>query len=132
MKLLIVALLGFSPWVPDSRRVAHCHQYATAVAFVGFPPSERTVALRVMHRESRCIHTVFNSSDPNGGSIGLMQINMFWCKPSKYFQNGWLQTQGLVESCDELYNPLTNLKAAKAIYDYSLDWNGNGWQPWGL
>lgn len=132
MKLLIVALLGFGPWVPDSRRVAHCHQYATAVAFVGFPSSERAVALRVMHRESRCIHTVFNSSDPNGGSIGLMQINMFWCKPSRYYPDGWLQAQNLVASCDDLYNPLTNLKAAKAIYDYSLDWNGNGWQPWGL
>ena len=132
MKLLIVALLAMSPWAPESRRVTVCHQYATAVAYVGFPSHERSTTLRIMHRESRCIHTVFNSSDPNGGSIGLMQINMFWCKPSKYFQDGWLQTQGLVESCDELYNPLTNLKAAKAIYDYSLDRNGNGWQPWGL
>lgn len=132
MKLLLAAILAVVPAQPDWRRTQHCPEYAMAVAFVGFPAHERNMALRVMHKESRCIYTVFNSLDPNGGSIGLMQINMFWCKPSRYFSDGWLQTQGIVDDCDDLYNPLTNLKAAKAIWNYSVENNGNGWQPWGL
>lgn len=132
MKLLLAAILAVVPAQPEWRRSQHCPEYANAVAFVGFGPDTRNTALRVMYKESRCIYTVFNASDPNGGSIGLMQINMFWCKPSRYFKDGWLQTQGIVDDCDDLYVPLTNLKAAKAIYDYSTEHNGNGWQPWGL
>jgi len=132
MKLLLAAILAVTPAGTEWRRSQHCPEYANAVAFVGFPSHERGTTLRVMHKESRCIYTVFNAKDPNGGSIGLMQINMFWCKPSRYFKDGWLQTQGIVDDCKDLYNPLTNLKAAKAIWDYSVEHNGNGWEPWGL
>jgi hypothetical protein len=132
MKLLLAAILAVVPAQPDWRRSQHCPEYAMAVAYVGFGPTTHNTALRVMHKESRCIYTVFNPNDPNGGSIGLMQINMFWCKPSRYFKDGWLQSQNIVDDCDDLYVPLTNLKAAKAIYDYSVERNGNGWQPWGL
>lgn len=133
MKLLLAAVLAVVPVHHDEvRRPTHCPQYAPMVAYVGFTAAEQRVALRVMHRESRCFHQVVNSTDPNGGSIGLMQINMFWCKPSKWQPKGWLQAQGILEDCDDLFVPLTNLYAAKAIYDYSADRNGNGWQPWGL
>jgi hypothetical protein len=133
MKLLLAAILALTPAGTEWRRSQHCPEYANAVAFVGFPIQERGMALRVMHRESRCIYGVFNGKDPNGGSIGLMQINMFWCKPSRWHSEGWLQSEGVVVDCNDLYNPLTNLKAAKAIFDYSVEHNkGNGWQPWGL
>jgi len=133
MKLLLAVILAVTPTHTDWKRSSHCPEYANAVAFVKFPIYDRRMALRVMHKESRCIYTVFNGDDPNGGSIGLFQINMFWCKPSRYFKDGWLQSQGILDECGDLYNPLINLQAAKAIYDYSVEHNdGNGWQPWGL
>jgi hypothetical protein len=131
MKLLIAAILAVTPTnSSEMRRQAHCPDYSSIVAYVGFPLAERSQAHKVMHRESRCLPYVFNSKDPNGGSIGLFQINMFWCKPSRYFEDGWLQFQGIVDDCSDLYNPLTNAFAAKAIFDYSFDRNGSGWHPW--
>jgi hypothetical protein len=71
-----------------------------------------------------------NQTDPNGGSLGLLQINQFWCKPSKYTDNGWLQDMGILDDCQELYDPATNLRAGLAMYSYSVYKNGDGWHPW--
>jgi len=68
----------------------------------------------------------FNPSDPNNGSYGIMQINGFWCQPSRYWPNGYLQAYGLLTECTDLYDRETNLRAALAIYRYS-----NGWRAWG-
>jgi len=131
MKLILAAILAVTPMGnPETRRPQHCPEYSSLVAYVNFPKMERNKLHSVMHRESRCIYTAFNSKDPNGGSIGLMQINKFWCKPSRYFPEGWLQHQGVVDDCDDLFNPLLNVAAAKAIFDYSLEHNGDGWHPW--
>lgn len=133
MKLLLAAILAVTPVDTQWHRATHCPDYSAVVAFVGFPSNQQGMALRVMHKESRCVYTAFNPKDPNGGSIGLMQINMFWCKPSRWDASGWLQSQNIVDVCDDLYNPLVNVRAAKAIYDYSVEHNrGNGWQPWGF
>lgn len=86
----------------------------------------------VVWRESRCQPEVHYADDPNGGSHGLMQINGFWCQPSRYHANGWLQAQALVSSCADLYNPIVNLLAGLAIFNYSAANNGNGWQPWSM
>jgi hypothetical protein len=79
----------------------------------------------IMWRESRCRQVAHNPKDPNGGSYGLFQINGYWCQPSRYSKNGWLQQQGILKTCSELYIPIVNAKAFMAIYDYA------GWQPWG-
>jgi len=84
----------------------------------------------IMWRESRCIDDAFNSTDPNGGSHGITQVNGFWCRPSRYFPEGWLQDQDIVSTCQDLYDPYTNLLAAKAIYDYSKERNNCGFSPW--
>lgn len=84
----------------------------------------------ILWRESRCLTDAHNSYDPMSGSRGIAQINGFWCKPSRYNPSGWLQAQGLLQDCDDLYDPLTNLLAARAIWEYSLDRNGCGWLPW--
>jgi hypothetical protein len=34
--------------------------------------------------------------------------------------------------CEQLFDPIHNLRAAKAIFDYAQEKNGNGWQPWKL
>ena len=85
----------------------------------------------IMWRESRCKASVINRKDPNGGSLGLFQINKFWCKPNRYTKQGFLQDAGVLTKCKELYNPITSGKAMMAIYDYADNRYGDGWGPWG-
>jgi hypothetical protein len=59
-----------------------------------------------------------------GGSAGYFQINYFWCKPSTYWPTGWLQAQGILDDCAELFDPQINVRAAVAI------WRNSGWLPW--
>lgn len=83
----------------------------------------------IIWRESRCQPDAFNGTDPSGGSRGLVQINGYWCRPSRYHPTGWLQAQGVLGHCDDLHDPLTNLTAALAIYGYA-EGRGCGWSPW--
>ena len=85
----------------------------------------------IMWRESRCNALVINRDDPMGGSIGLFQINKFWCKPNKYTKQGFLQDAGVLTKCKELYNPIVSANAMMAIYDYADNRYGDGWGPWG-
>ena len=94
---------------------------------VGWPEHELTQLVAVAYRESRCQPDAFNPTDPNGGSAGVMQINYFWCKPSSYYANGYLQAYGLIRTCDDLFDLEDNLRSALAIYRYS-----NGWRAWSL
>ena len=104
--------------------VTTCSQVATLAVAEGLPQTELETALRVAVRESLCTSDAFNATDTMGGSAGIYQINYFWCKPSTYWPNGWLQTKGILTTCDELFNPVTNTKAMVAI------WNNSGWLPW--
>ena len=94
---------------------------------VGWPIDQLGMVVAVAYRESRCKPDAFNAKDPNGGSAGVMQINYFWCKPSRYFANGYLQAYGLIRTCDDLFDLEDNLRSALAIYRYS-----NGWRAWSL
>jgi hypothetical protein len=94
---------------------------------VGWAKQDLTQLVAVAYRESRCQPDAFNPRDPNGGSIGAMQINQFWCKPSKYYANGYLQAYGLIRTCDDLFDLEDNLRSALAIFRYS-----NGWRAWSL
>jgi hypothetical protein len=94
---------------------------------VGFPEHELATVVAIAYRESRCQTDAFNATDPNGGSNGVMQINQFWCKPSRYWPNGYLQAYGLIKTCDDLFNLEHNLRSALAIYRYS-----EGWRAWSL
>lgn len=60
----------------------------------------------------------------NGESFGLMQINSFWCQPSRYWPEGYLQAFGLVNDCSDLMLPRTNLKVAWHIAA------NHGWANW--
>lgn len=109
-----------------------CQEWLPTALAVGWP-QDRDInekLMSIMWRESRCLPDALNKDDPNGGSVGLLQINLFWCKPSSYTDTGWLQDMGILSSCLELYDPVTNLRAGVAIYEYSLDKNGTGWHPW--
>ena len=104
-----------------------CGQVFNMAKTVGWPVNELSTVVAVAIRESRCQSEAFNPKDPNGGSAGVMQINYFWCKPSQYWPNGYLQAHGLLNDCAELFDLETNLRAALAIYRYS-----EGWRAWSL
>jgi hypothetical protein len=104
-----------------------CVPYLTLAVSVGWTESKLPTLERVMWKESRCQPHQYFSGDPNGGSHGLTQINGFWCQPSRYHENGYLQHLQLLSSCDDLYDPVVNLRSALAIYEY-----GDSWSPWGI
>jgi len=91
----------------------------------------------VIWRESRCNPAAHNTRRNRDGStdLGLTQINdRSWCLPTRWYPSGYLQSLGILEGagCEQLFDPLMNLKAAKALYDYSQEQQGNGWAPWSL
>jgi len=103
--------------------------WITAVS-VGWKRAQLAKLDTVAYRESRCTSDAFNPKDPLGGSIGLVQINKFWCKPNRYSKRGWLQEKGILTECSELFDAKVNLSAALAIWNYSELNSGNGWSPW--
>lgn len=114
-------------------RMAHgkCGEWHDLAMLVGWPAEEWPTLSYVLHRESRCNIGSHNKTDPMSGSRGLMQINGYWCRPSQYSKAGWLQDQGILSTCDDLYNPEINLRAGLAIWLYGEDRHGCGWRgPW--
>ena len=107
-----------------------CTGYELVARAAGWEVEQNERIGYIMWRESRCQPDAHNPTDPHSGSYGLMQINGYWCRPSRYFPEGWLQTHNIVETCTDLYNPYTNLTAAKAIYDYGVERGNCPWGPW--
>lgn len=118
-------------WVGLARSTyGRCGEYRDLALAVGWPAEQWPKLSKVMYRESRCNFDSFNRTDPNGGSRGLIQINGFWCRPSKYNPQGWLQAKGILNTCEDLFVPETNLRAGWAMWQYSQERNGCGWRPW--
>lgn len=116
---------------------ARCGQWWGLAQDMGWHADDMPTLDHVMWKESRCDPTQHNTTLNRDGStdIGLTQINdRSWCLPTRWYPNGYLQTLGILTKvgCGELFDPATNLKAAKAIHDYSQETNGNGFKPWGL
>ena len=111
---------------PVTTPVTACAGALNLALSVGWPQWETPTLMRVLKRESNCLEAAFNPRDTNGGSYGLMQINGFWCTPSAYWPQGWLQAKGILTVCDELFNPRINLIAGLAI------WHNSSWTPWNL
>lgn len=116
---------------------ALCPQWWPLAIEAGWLPEHMETLDYVLHRESRCQPEAHNTTLNRDGSsdIGLSQINdRSWCLGTRWYPNGYLQTVGVLDyvGCDELFDPYINLKAAKALYDYSLRANENGWQPWNV
>jgi hypothetical protein len=108
---------------------ALCPEWHETALEAGWDEDELDRLDYVLWRESRCLPEAHNSTDPHGGSRGIAQINGFWCNPSRYNPQGWLQAQGLLQHCTDLHDPVINLTAARAIYRYAQD-RGCGWSPW--
>lgn len=120
--------LDFAPPVPDGSK---CPQwYDLAMQF--FPPHEWDTIDFLLHRESRCDLHALNPKDTNGKpSYSLFQINGFWCRPSKHYDQGFLQQQGILTTCNDLFQPKTQFRAARAIYVEGLVRHSMGWRSWG-
>lgn len=110
--------------------IQNCADVTRIMVKEGWPADQWAYGTEIVRRESRCYPWVLNELDPNGGSIGLFQINQFWCLPNRYSKLGWLQEQGVIDSCDDLYNATLNIRAALAIYNYGVEKHGKGWGPW--
>jgi hypothetical protein len=109
---------------------AQCPMWWSLALSVGFTDEQMPTLDRIMYRESRCDPTQLNATDPNGGSISLTQINRFWCLPSRYYPSGYLQSVGVLDTCDDLYEPEINLRAALALVEYSESVGLSSWHQW--
>jgi hypothetical protein len=107
-----------------------CDQWAPLALQVGWPAEELPKLMRIMYRESRCNWDSHNQTDPASGSRGLLQVNGYWCRPSQWSERGWLQDRGVLETCDDLFDPETNIRAALMIWWYGVEKHGCGWGPW--
>lgn len=107
-----------------------CQEWAPTAVEAGWPadPVVLHKLLTIMFRESRCNPLALSRHEDSG----LLQIHPdSWCRPNKYNPIGYLQEQGVISSCDDLFDPLLNLKAARALFLYSEE-RGDGWRPWNL
>lgn len=135
-KILILAIaisvLGFPSVVhAKSYPTIRCRNHYDIITMIATSKEMVYQVDYIMWRESRCNASVINRKDPMGGSLGLFQINKFWCKPNRYTKQGFLQDAGVLTKCKELYNPEVAAKAFMAIYDYADNRYGDGFGPWG-
>ena len=113
---------------PDALKTL-CEQVFDTAKAIGWPADQLGMVVAIAMRESRCMASAHNTTLNRDKStdIGVMQINdKTWCKPSRYWLNGYLQAYGIIRTCDDLFDRETNLRAALAIYRYS-----DGWRAWG-
>lgn len=136
MKLLALVTVVLASMLPSGHAHAAksknmCPQWRDSAVAVGWKLRHLATLDYIMHRESRCRPKALNTTLNRNGSwdYGLLQINdATWCKPSKYYAKGYLQTLNIVKSCNDLLNPTVNLVAALAVYEAA----GNSFSPWGM
>jgi hypothetical protein len=124
---VVVTTTTTIPPVPDGM---NCPQYYNLAKEAGWPEDQLERLDFVIWRESRCDPSVHNTKDPSDGSRGLIQINGYWCRQNKYNPDGFLQARDVLNTCEDLFDPMTNLKAGLAIYNYGVEEHGCGWGPW--
>ena len=101
-----------------------CQGLETIALEAGFPESEIETLKHVAWRESRCVAGAINSSDPKGGSFGLMQINNIWVRR--------LVRDGVISNRNQLLDINKNIEAAFYVWIRSIASGYHGWRPWGL
>ena len=95
--------------------------YAYALE-AGFTADEALILDAIAWHESRC---TANAVGDHGESLGLLQIHApSWCTPNRWNPVGYLQAALVLNSCEELFDPVVAVKAARAIYLYG------GFQQW--
>jgi hypothetical protein len=107
----------------------HCPGVEQVALAAGWPADPAVLATLdlIVFRESTCRAGAVNHGDPGSlGSIGWAQLNSAaWCDPTRWYPAGYLQTVGLITACDDLFDPLTNLRAALIVWQ-----RAGGFSPW--
>ena len=103
-----------------------CWQYLSLAMANGFVVEQTPTIMKIMKRESNCTSGAYNPNDVMTGSYGIYQINGFWCLPNKDWPNGWLQAKRILQTCNDLFDPLVSTRAAYQI------WLNSGFQPWNI
>jgi hypothetical protein len=101
-------------------RHPQCAPYLELALEVGWPAWALSHIEPVMWRESRCTERAQLTNTNGTVDRGLMQVNS---------SNGeMLKKAGVIVSLDELFNPRTNLRAARELFAF---WGGSfcPWQP---
>jgi hypothetical protein len=89
---------------------------------VGWPESELPMVGAVTYFESRCRMDVRGD---HGHSWTAYQLHTkSWCRPNRYYPDGYLQSLRIVNTCEDLLDPTTATRAALAIWQYG------GWKQW--
>lgn len=95
---------------------AKCPDWWDEARAAGWAEDELVHVDALMWRESRC--------QPNARSTtrdsGLLQVNDVHLE--------WLAGYGI--TADALFDPTTNLVAARLVWAQALEWWGCGWRPW--
>ena len=129
---LIITSLLIVPSVPAQAAEANkpnCPQWQELALKVGFKKKDLPTLDYIMWRESRCHTQSINKNLTKFGEVwsrdyGLTQIN-------DYSWITYLRNKKIVRKSSDLLNPRVNLKAAKALYDYSSELKGgNPWRQW--
>ena len=89
---------------------------------VGWPEEELPMVGAVTYFESRCRMDVQGDRALSWTSWQIHTKS--WCRPNRYYPNGYLQSLRIVRTCDDLLDPETAARAALAIWQYG------GWSQW--
>lgn len=125
-KILVAAFAAMSLTAsPVGATEWRCPKWHKLALDVGFKRSDLKTLDYILWRESRCSKSARGLNKRADGSVwstdlGLTQIN-------NYSWVTYLRNLGIIKHSEDLLHPRTNLRAAKALYDYS---KSKGYSPW--
>lgn len=126
---VIAALIAAVP-VPTSTQAAgfKCPKAMALALQAGFHKRDLPKLDYIIYRESRCRPQAVGYNKRKDGTVwsrdyGLTQIN-------DYSWITYLRNKRIVKQSLQLLEPLTNLRAAKALFDYSKKEGLDPWHQW--
>jgi hypothetical protein len=145
--IIIATLIPTTPALASEKpsQQFKCPKAMKMAREAGFPRRALPTLDRIVYRESKCEPKAvgWNYRKPlthrdcklskwqtyrkckavRSADFGLTQIN----------DNSWLtylRQKNIIETRADLLDPLTNMKAAKALYDYSIEKGHDAWKQW--
>jgi len=99
-----------------------CPGWVDVARDVGWPQEELDMVGAVTWFESRCLNHVRGDNQTSWSAFQLHTKS--WCRPNRWWPDGYLQAMRIVKTCDDLLDPETAARAALAIWQYG------GWKQW--
>jgi len=119
--------------IPLVIRGLPCPKWHDLAVEVGISIDDLPIVMAIIHRESRCLPGKINKTLNRDGSwdLGLSQVNdRSWCKKNRWNPIGYLQAQGIIETCEDLLDPEMNLRSMLALMIYSEANASCRFAPW--